>query len=665
MVPEKLKIATRESQLALKQADEALQKLKNVFPTTTAFQIIKYTAPGDRDKKTDLTNSIIPDDYFTHDIDQALITHQADLAVHSAKDLPKKMRDELTVAAYLPAKDIRDALVFPKKWDETNKPKMIGTSSPHRMDQIQKLYPDIELKPIRGNIKERLEQVDHGDYDAIVIAACALERLGLSSRIKGYLPYEPILQQGRLAIVAHKEAQELIDLIKKLDIRNTAGLVALVGSPADPSLLSKRAEQYIQQADVVFHDRLISDKILLAIHDKAISVGKAGGHRAIPQADIHRMMLIEAEKGSLVVRLHGGDPCIYGHLSEELEFLAAWNIRTDIVPTPTAAQIASAHASAPLTHRGDGGHMTFIPGSSAKESIPIDLPGPTSGNLAIYMGVQSIGNIQTGLKNVGWLNPTPIVIGQRLGYKDETIIHTTLSQVTEFTVEAPAVFLIGTRHFPAHGWTLFVGTDPEHFLKYGPLLHWPLISLVSRPLKERIEHIEKLFDHCDGIVFPSRHAVQSFIEALFAWKDTRVLANKKLLAVGPATAKELEKFGLKADKAADTYGGVQALAEEIDDTFKGTYLYPCSDAAPQKQRTEHLKEHGIQLLPAIFYTNRKMPYQTFPRLPIDRVLFTSTTAVKYYFELYPDEQQTKRTWLAVGPSTLKAIQKLNLSGEII
>ncbi|MEM7392401.1 MAG: uroporphyrinogen-III synthase, partial [Verrucomicrobiota bacterium] len=635
---------------------KALAKhIQPVLPEGTEFEVVEIETIGDKDQTTALTDPAVPDDFFTRDIDDALLNSTADLSMHSAKDLPDTLREGLTIAALLPAKDIRDALVLRKDLNPDEAPNVIGTSSPRRTEWIKTLFPQAELAPIRGAIQNRLEQLDAGKFDAVIIAACALDRLGLSDRIGHYLPYDPTPQQGRLALVAPDDQAELIEQLRPLDVRRNAGLVAIVGCPADISFMSERARQYLKHGDVVFHDRLLPDELLLSIQGKAIPVGKAGGHKSTEQADIHRLILNEAEKGRLVVRLHGGDPCIFGHLSEELEFLTDWNLRVDVVTTPSAAQIVSSHALAPLTHRGDGGSINFITAYTAKDT-PADLPGPEHGNLAIYMGVRSREQIQTDLLAQGWSSDTSIVIGQRIGYRDEAIRQSTLERLKDEAVESPAVFIIGGNRFPVDGWTLFVGTDPENFLNHGPILHWPLIKLVSRPLDERRRRLEEQIEKIDGIIFPSRHAVRCFVEALMDWKDTRALAEKKILAIGPATAHELAGFGLKADEGANNYGGVQALSETIGDRFQGRYLYPCSDASPQQERIDAVKEHGIELVPSCFYMNRKIPFTAFPRLPIARVLFTSTSSVNYYFELYPDELKADRAWLAVGPSTLKALK---------
>jgi hypothetical protein len=151
----------------------------------------------------------VPQDFFTRDLDRALLEGTADLAVHSAKDLPQVPVPGLTIAALLPARDIREAFVVRKGLAESDV-RSIGTSSPRREAELRKYMPGVILKPLRGTIHQRLTQLDAGDYDALVVAACALERLGLADRITSYLPFESVPQQGRLALVVRSDRHDLI-----------------------------------------------------------------------------------------------------------------------------------------------------------------------------------------------------------------------------------------------------------------------------------------------------------------------------------------------------------------------------------------------------------------------------------------------------------------------
>lgn len=658
-----LTLLTRGSPLALAQVEEALTTVRPLLPADTTIDVRSLETPGDRDLATPLTDVTVPEDFFTRDLDEALLRGEADLAVHSAKDLPQALPKGLVIAALLPVREIRDALVLPRNWPPHRAPSIIGTSSPRRIEMAERDFPGATLKPIRGTIQERLRQLDAGDYEAVIVAACALLRLGLEERIGRYLDWEPAPQQGRLAMVTRAD-HPLATTLQAVDVRRRAGLVALVGCPAEAALLCTRARQYIEQADTILHDRLLPDEVLLAIQDRAIAVGKAGGEPSISQVEINQRLLQAAESGKLVVRLQGGDPGIFGHLGEELAFLQAWGIRTDVVPALTAAQVAAARSQVPLTHREAGRSITFVSAHAGAGQPPVRFPGPEAGNLAIYMPVHNREEIYRQLMQAGWSDTSSITVAERLGYKDEAIWNTWLADLPGQAMASPAVLLVGPGAHPPPRTTLFVGTNPEHFLRHGPLIHWPLIKLRPTPLDERVHALAGL-DEWDGILFPSRFSVACMVEALMEIGDTRLLHGKKLLAVGPSTADELKRVGLRTDLACETLHGVRELVERLPPELRGRYLYPCSDAAPREERRAFLRGHGIELAPHIFYRNREMPFRDLPRRPFARVLFTSSSTVRAYFGRYPEEHRADRTWIAVGPSTRRTLEKFGLRADTL
>jgi uroporphyrinogen-III synthase len=146
------------------------------------------------------------------------------------------------------------------------------------------------------------------------------------------------------------------------------------------------------------------------------------------------------------------------------------------------------------------------------------------------------------------------------------------------------------------------------------------------------------------------------MEALMEHADARWFAGRKVLSVGPTTTETLRGFGLRADASVDSHGGIQALAEALPEGITGRFLYPCSDAAPTAERIETLKARGIALRPVCFYRNEPTPVRLLPATPFHRVLFTSGSTVKSYFQRYPEELKADRIWMAVGPSTLAALK---------
>ncbi len=194
---------TRRSNLALRQAEEILEALKKFYPGIKT-EIIGIETYGDRDKVTPISE-IEGTDFFTREIEEALLRGEIDFAVHSAKDLPDKIPEGLYIAAITKSIDPFDALVSKHNLCLKDLPfgAKIGTSSLRRKTQLKKYRSDFKIIDIRGSIEERLRKLDSDGLDAIIVAACALIRLGLQDKIPQRIPLEilkPHPLQGSLAI---------------------------------------------------------------------------------------------------------------------------------------------------------------------------------------------------------------------------------------------------------------------------------------------------------------------------------------------------------------------------------------------------------------------------------------------------------------------------------
>ncbi|MBI5573333.1 MAG: hydroxymethylbilane synthase [Elusimicrobia bacterium] len=210
----KIRIGTRPSPLALKQADEIIQifGLKN-------FEIKTFNTSGDREKKIPISE-IEGSDFFTDAIDRALLKNEIDCAVHSAKDLPDALLNGFKIAVITEPLDQLDALVSKNnlKLNELPLNAKIGASSIRRKEQLKKFRCDFEIVDIRGNVDERLEKFELSELDGLIVAACALIRLGFENRIAERLPVEifkPHPLQGSLAVVIRKCDYETEKLFRK------------------------------------------------------------------------------------------------------------------------------------------------------------------------------------------------------------------------------------------------------------------------------------------------------------------------------------------------------------------------------------------------------------------------------------------------------------------
>jgi uroporphyrinogen III methyltransferase/synthase len=656
-----IRLLSRTSPLALIQVGEVMPWLEKAFPGGV-FESEGLETIGDQDLVTSLTDPSVPTDFFTRELDRRQLEGKTDIVVHSAKDLPDPMPKGITIAAMLPARDTRDALCVREGVDLTQ-PFVIGTSSPVREAAVLQLYPHATCKPIRGSIGQRLEQMDDGSYDAVLIAGCALQRLNMEDSITEWMDYETTPLQGRLALTVAENRTDLVAALQAIDVRRTAGLVALVGCPAEAALLSPQAGALLDAADIILHDRLIPEEVKTSLGERGEYVGKKGHAHSTTQAHIHRRILHEAEQGKLVVRLHGGEPGVLGHLGETLDYCRAWNLRTQVVPAVSAAQITAARSQCSLTHRHEGSSITFLSGHTGLQDQPLEALAPERGHLAIYMGVRDLDKIRDRLRQAGWPDSAYVTTGQHLGSPNENLVYRTLNSVKAEDLSSPAVILVGPRPHPP-SYTLFTGTDPVPFLKHGPLLHVPMISLHPHPLADRVQELSERLQRWDGLVFPSSRGVEMVMETLMELGDIRMLAGKTLLAVGPHTAKALQQVGLRADAFPSGFGGVSALVKESG-IPEGLYGYPTSDRSPVEKRQQAVAPAGIQLDPWICYTNQSANPARLPLLPFHRVLFTSASTAHAYFEAFPDERSSDREWTCVGTSTQQALQELGLKGTIL
>ncbi|MCU1287135.1 MAG: hydroxymethylbilane synthase [Acidobacteriales bacterium] len=200
-----LRIGSRGSQLALWQANHVASLLREKGHAVE-IQIIKTTG----DKITDVPLSKVgTKGMFTKEIEEALTDGSIDIAVHSLKDLPTELLGDFELAAIMKREDVRDAFVSAKykSIDELPKSARVGTSSLRRQAQIHAIRPDLQLHPLRGNVDTRLRKLDEGEYDAIILAAAGLNRLGRTELVRELIAPEkmcPAAGQGALAIEIRK-----------------------------------------------------------------------------------------------------------------------------------------------------------------------------------------------------------------------------------------------------------------------------------------------------------------------------------------------------------------------------------------------------------------------------------------------------------------------------
>lgn len=219
-----IKIGTRKSKLALAQTTMVVNEIKKYFPSIN-IEVVHFTTKGDKVLNKPLIN-IGGKGVFVTEIEDALINKEIDLAVHSAKDLPLKLQDNLTISAVLKRGNYRDTLVTVKgKEIDFSKETVIGTGSNRRKLAFKNLYPNATFKDIRGNVDTRLNKLYNGEYDGIILAMAGLERLDLLSDSRftftpfDYDSFVPAPCQGIIAIESRNN--DLTEILSKINHKDT------------------------------------------------------------------------------------------------------------------------------------------------------------------------------------------------------------------------------------------------------------------------------------------------------------------------------------------------------------------------------------------------------------------------------------------------------------
>jgi hydroxymethylbilane synthase len=231
----KLRIGSRGSQLALWQANHVAALLREQGHTVE-IEVIKTT--GDKITSVALAK-VGTKGMFTKEIEEALHDHRVDLAVHSLKDVPTELEHEFELAAIMKREDPRDAFISVKfsSLDELPHGAKIGTSSLRRQCQLKSVRPDLEIFPLRGNVDTRIRKLESGEYDAIILAAAGVRRLGLETHVRSRISADimcPAVGQGALAIEIRRGDQQTKTLLAFLNDADTHAAIdcerALLGS---------------------------------------------------------------------------------------------------------------------------------------------------------------------------------------------------------------------------------------------------------------------------------------------------------------------------------------------------------------------------------------------------------------------------------------------------
>lgn len=487
----------------------------------------------------------------------------------------------------------------------------------------------------------------------------------------------------------------------------TKGTVYLVGAgPGDPKLLTLRGKECLEQADVVVYDYLANPALLSYAPHQAerLYVGRRGKGKYPAQNEINRMLIERANQGKVVVRLKGGDPFVFGRGGEEAEALANAGVEFEVIPGVTAAVAAPAYAGIPVTHRTLASTVTFVTGHEDPEKPATVLEWPrlasSHGTLVFLMGMKNLHAIVANLLAEGRSSTTPVAI-IRWGTRafQQTVVGTLSDIVTKAAaakLEPPTVIVVGEvvrlrgqlnwfERRPLFGKRVLITRAKEQAAEFAALLaaygadpvEAPTIHIVPPADWTPVDRALAAIDSYQWLIFTSVNGVAHFMGRLFAQGlDARCLAGRTLCCIGPRTAQELEKFGLKADMIPAEY-----QAEGMLVVLRGKHLKNARVLIPRAEVARELLPDELRALGAqvdvvpVYRTiapsgEGEAWRQQLAEGAIHVVTFTSSSTVRNFVEMLGGVDAVKVllkpvSIACIGPITANTLEEYGLTVSIM
>jgi uroporphyrinogen III methyltransferase/synthase len=490
--------------------------------------------------------------------------------------------------------------------------------------------------------------------------------------------------------------------------RNEKGKVYLVGAgPGDPGLLTIKAKACLEKADVVIYDYLANEAFLDHADEKTelIYVGKKGGDHTLSQEEINRLIVDKAQQGLTVVRLKGGDPFIFGRGGEEAEELVRAGVPFEIVPGITSAIAVPAYAGIPLTHREYTSTVAFITGhedpTKEKSNIAWDKLATSVGTLVFLMGVGNLQQIAESLTKHGRSPDTPVALIHRGTVPEQKTVVGTLQDIAERAqregLKPPAIIVVGEivnlrgqlnwfENKPLFGKRIVVTRAREQASGFlarltglgAACIEFPTIQVVPPRSWDALDRAMMRLERYQWLLFTSVNGVKYFFERLeHLGLDIRELKDMKVGAIGPKTAEAVYKKGIRPDLVPDEY-----RAEAVVDAFRKWNVKGIKILLPRAARARDVLPMGLVKMGAV--VDEIPAYETvqpdhdkgrvkgmLEKGEIDMVTFTSSSTVTNFVEMFREEGQHLKTWMAkvgvacMGPITARTAEEQGLSVSLI
>lgn len=466
-------------------------------------------------------------------------------------------------------------------------------------------------------------------------------------------------------------------------------MVYLVGAGAgDIGLLTLKAQEVLEIADVVIYDRLADDSILnFCAGAKKIYVGKESGKHTLKQEEINQLLVEEARKNKIVVRLKGGDPFVFGRGGEEAIYLRENDLPFEIIPGVTSAIAVPAYAGIPVTHRGIATSFAVVTGhedpTKPESTIRWEKLATAVDTLIFLMGVANLPQIVEKLIEHGRAPDTPAAL-IRWGTKPaQEVFVTTLEEAPNVKILPPAIFIVGevvnlreqlkwfeTR--PLFGKKILVTRARTQASKLSralrdlgaEIIECPTIKIAAPSDNySAIDTAIKNLRGFDWTVFTSANGVEKFFERLKVYGlDARAL--NKIAAIGSATAEKLSDFGIIADVVPKEFIA-ESLADSLKEFVDGKKILLARAEVARNILPETLKSFGAEVTIApVYKTEAETPAQIdFDAMSL--ITFTSSSTVENFIASYGVEPLKQIPSAAIGTITAQTLKNFGVTAAVI
>ncbi len=481
------------------------------------------------------------------------------------------------------------------------------------------------------------------------------------------------------------------------------GYVYFVGAgPGRADLITVRGADALKKADCIIYDKLANPALLKFAPPDAeiIHVPKRIGNGSFTQQEINRLLVDKASEGKTVVRLKGGDPCIFGRLSEELAVLLEAGIDFEIVPGLTAGIAGPAYAGILLTHRDFSSQVTFVTGREAegKQQSNIDwhLLARFSGTIVFYMGVGNLSLIADMLIENGMSPDTPSAVIADATFPTQKVTKAALSDISDKCrqqgIEPPAIIVIGNAvggeklnwfmQKPLFGKNIVITRDIAGNADFAAMVidrggnpvEFPAIKI--KPLTHKNEFVRTLakITEYHWLIFTSANGVSIFFDAIKSLnKDARVFGSAKIAAIGERTADRLSEFGIKADFVPAVFTSKELGLQLIAHTnLQGKKVLLLRSDLASDELVGILQKAKAEVKNVALYTitqekgesNRLAEEISAGR--IDWFTFASPSSANSFFKQVPVDliNSAKVKIASIGPVTSERLQTLDVKVDV-